>query len=125
MAIKIPAYTDFTTMFPELADKVDESKFNFWLSLSDEQFDQCRWDGLYFVGVLYWIAHSATAGTLTGSTGANAAFDTTIMKKVGDVQKQRSAELLKMVADDPYMSTLYGQQYLYYAGLVGMGGIAV
>lgn len=124
MAIQTPIYSDFTTMFPELAAKVNEAKFTFWLSLSDPQFDQGRWDDLYFVGVLYWIAHSATVGTLNAGNPSGA-FDDTIMKKVGDVQKQRAAELIMMQANDPYMRTIYGQQYLYYASLVGMGGVAV
>jgi hypothetical protein len=123
MAVQIPVYTDFTTMFPELATKVDETKFTFWLQRADPYFDQCRWDDMYFDGVLYWIAHSATIGTLNAS--GVGAFDDTIMKKVGDLQKQRSADLIKLQATDPYMRTVYGQQYLYYASLIGMGGVSV
>lgn len=123
MAVMIPVYTDFTAMFPELATKVQEATFTFWMTQSDPFFDQCRWDDLYFIGVLYWIAHSATASTANASGGG--VFDDTIMKKVGDVQKQRSSDLIRMQAEDPYTRTLYGQQYLYYSELVGMGGVAV
>lgn len=122
MAFQVPVLADFRALFPELATSVADTQFQFWLTQSAPIFDQDRWDDLLFLGMLYWIAHSATLGS---ANATQQTFDDSTTKKVGDIMKSRSDKLMQLQADNPYYRTTYGQQYLYYQQLVGMGGFAV
>lgn len=121
MAWQLPAYSDFQALFPELA-VVTQDKFTFFLTMSTPMFNRDRWDDLLLPGTLYWIAHTYV---LSIANATQQTTDDVIMKKIRDVQKQRDGMLMNKEADNPYYRTTYGQQYLYYLDLVGMGGIAV
>jgi hypothetical protein len=108
-------------MFPEFQVTTD-AVIQFWIDKSVPFFNAERWDDLLDQGVGNWVAHSIT---LTKANAGQQITDDAIMKKVGDIQKSRDASLMLKQADNPYMRTTYGQQYLYYMRYVGAGGTAV
>lgn len=121
MAAIVPTLADFRAQFPELSAKTD-AQVNLWLGQSDPFFDQGRWDDMLFIGMLYWVAHQLVVVTANAGTQL---IDDSVMKKVGDIAKSRDPTLILKLAQNPYLRTAYGQQYLDYQRLVGIGGFAV
>lgn len=121
MAYQIPVLDDFRTQFPELSAYTD-AQVNQWLAQSTPFFNLQRWDDMLFLGMLYWTAHMLVLSKLITTQPQ---IDDSISKKVGDIMKTRSDKLVQMQADNPYYRTTYGQQYLLYQGLIGVGGAAV
>ena len=117
---------DFRTAFPAFAAETDPT-IQRWLDASVPFFDVSRWDTLYPMGVGNWVAHqivmdSAATAAGAGAAAANAGDATS--KQVGTVRVDRSQELLSKQMDDPFMRTIYGQQYRHLARLVGLGAVA-
>lgn len=90
-------------------------------------FDVARWDDLLDEGMGLWVAHQLALQARDATAGSNNGgfTDATTMKKVDQMQKSMSAEIIKAGMDNPYMATVYGQQYLDLRRLVGIGATAV
>lgn len=118
--------TEFKTRFPEFASETDE-RVQMFIDDADPLFDVERWGDLYAVGVAYLVAHEmALANAQTAQGGSVAAMNNDdLTTKVGDVQVTKDTSLLNKQAENPYMRTMYGQKYLYYRKLVGIGAVAV
>lgn len=117
--------TEFKTRFPEFTSETD-TRVQLFITDADPFFDVERWDTLYSVGVANYVAHKlavANAQTSGGTGGALA--DTSVNKKVGDLQIQKSEAALLKKMDDPFMATTYGQEYRRLQRLVGMGALSV
>jgi len=117
----MPTLADFRSLFPELSTYTD-GQVNLWLTQSSPFFDKTRWGDLLFLGVLNWVAHQLV---MSKANTSQQVMDDGIMKKVGDIAKPREASLMNKQADNPYYRTYYGQQYLYYQQIAGIGSIAV
>jgi hypothetical protein len=111
----------FRQRFPEFVATTDDT-VNFWITEADSFFDQTRWEDLLTSGSAYWVAHNLK---LAADDAANPLLDDATMKKVGDIAKSRDPKLIDKQTDNPYMRTKYGQRYMYYAKLVGIGATAV
>jgi hypothetical protein len=113
--------SDFRTRFPELASYTD-AQVLLKIQDADAFFDPARWDDLLDLGMAYWVAHELVLGSLNAKQQAT---DDAVMKKIGELSKQRDGELMNKQADNPYYRTTYGQRYLYYMNYVGAGGVSV
>lgn len=105
-----------------------------WIANADPYFDACRWGGYYYQGVSSWVAHMlvtfvppAGSGSPTASQQAKAGSSAgdVATKKVGDVSITRDSQMLNKQAESPYMSTKYGQMYLWLRNQVDVGSVAV
>lgn len=94
----------------------------FWLDQAPPFFDICRWDDLLVSGVLYWIAHQITWAI---KNSAQPLTDDTSRQQAGQVGFGRDSKLLNDEANNPYLETNYGRQYLYYMRFVGAGATAL
>lgn len=117
---------EFKTRFPEFASTAD-ARVQLFIDDADPLFDVERWGDLYSAGLANLVAHELVmANTQTAAAGSAAKLaGDTITKKVGDVQVTKDTMLLNKQADNPYLRTFYGQKYLTYRKLVGMGAVAV
>lgn len=118
--------SDFKTLFPEFTTETD-ARVQLFIDRADPHFDIERWDDLYPEGVANFVAHNmALANAQTAQGGSVGAMSNdNMLKKVGDIQVMKDTGLLNKQAENPFMRTLYGQQYLYLRRIVGMGASAV
>lgn len=112
--------TDFKLMFPEFAAEAD-NRVQLFLDQATAKLDQGRWEDLFDEGVAYLAAHELKVTTVSG---ASAAADTKVMKKVGSIQTQNSEQAILKKMENPYLSTVYGQKFNYYRKLIGLGGVS-
>lgn len=118
-----PTPADFRARFPELANYSGE-KVLYWLAQSDPWFDPARWDTFYTEGVLNWVAHKLVMADATKGINQASAGDVT-QKRVGQVSVSRGSDLLSQQMANPFLRTMYGQEYLTLRKTVGMGALAV
>jgi hypothetical protein len=116
-----PQLADFRATFPELSNYTD-AQVTMWITQATPFFNTDRWGDMLFLGMLYWAAHQLT---VSNANATQQLVDDGLTKKVGDISKTRDTTLMNKQADNPYYRTYYGQQYLYYQQLVGVGGISV
>jgi Protein of unknown function (DUF4054) len=114
---------EFKTMLPEFACESD-ARIQLEINAAAPFFDVCRWDGFYPEGLRNFVAHRIAVANIQTAAGA-ATSDINTSKKIGDLQVNRSPEMIMAQASNPYMLTRYGQQYLYLRRLAGLGAIAV
>lgn len=117
----MPTIASFRAMFPEFANTAD-SVIQAWIANATPFFNVCRWDDLLAIGVCNWVAHQIT---LAAANAAQPLTDDTTMQKAGPLQYSRDAKLVNAEAENPYLRTTYGQQYLYYMRFVGAGAVAL
>lgn len=118
--------SEFKAQFPEFASESDARVLSF-IDRAEPHFDLDRWADLHQDALAHFVAHSLTmanAQTAQSSGALELAHDVQ-SKKVGDVQLNKSTELLSRQADNPFFRTLYGQHYLYLRRLVGAGALAL
>jgi hypothetical protein len=119
MAAVTPA--DVKARYPEFTSTPDQTVQD-RINESAPFFDVDRWGKLLSQGVINWVAHYLTIDV---DIASNAMTDDSIMKKVGDIAKSRSAKLVEDAADNDYIRTKYGGRYLRLHYLVSRGGMAV
>lgn len=117
---------EFKLIFPTFEGEADV-RVQYALDSAAPFLDASRWDDLYTQGLANYAAHTLTmtAVAAVAVSGVVGVSDTANMKKVGDVSIGRSDALLEKQAKNPLYRTLYGQEYLRLARLVGMGAVAV
>jgi hypothetical protein len=122
----------FKLRFPEFASESDV-KIQIYLDDSVWMFDSERWGEALDLGTCNYIAHNLTlanqilfvaGSTFPGSAALTSANDWT-SKSVGDVSVTRNAELTKAQADNPFLKTTYGQEYLRLRRLFCIGAVSV
>lgn len=116
----------FISRFPQFAS-VDPTDIQTIIDDADPYFNKCRWCNHYERGLGYFIAHNLLVqqSLADGTMPVLAANGSYTQKKVGEVSVSTGSDTINKIMDNPFMSTVYGQQYLYLARLVGMGAIAV
>lgn len=117
---------EFKVRFPEFASETDQ-RVQLFIDDADPLFDQERWGDLYPAGVANLVAHElALANAQTAQGGSVASINTDdLTTKVGDVQVTKDTMLLNKQAENPYLRTFYGQKYLNYRKIVGLGAVSV
>lgn len=116
---------EFKTRFPEFASETD-ARVQILLDDAAPAFEVDRWDTYYSAGVSNYVAHKLAVANAQAAGGtAGLLADDKTMKKVGDLQVQRSEAALLRKMDDPFMTTTYGQEYRRLMKLVGAGISAV
>jgi hypothetical protein len=118
--------TEFKIIFPAFEGEA-EPRVQYALDSAAPFFDVTRWDDLYLQGLANYAAHTLTMTAVAAVAvgGVAGVSDIADLKKVGDVSVQKSEIMLQQQAKDPFMRTIYGQEYRRLARLVGMGVIAV
>lgn len=114
--------SEFKVLFPAFADE-DEGRIAIVIASAKPYFDVARWGAFYSDGLGNWTAHKiALANALAGQgSGSKTLSSDIITKSVGDVSVGRDSALLNMSAKNPFMRTIYGQEYSRLARQVGMG----
>lgn len=117
---------EFKARFPAFASEADERVQDF-IDDADPYFDVDRWGGFYSAGLGYFVAHKIVLANVAAGQGTSGKATATdiLTKKVGEVEIQRDTGLLNLQAKDPFMRTLYGQEYKALALQVGIGAVSV
>lgn len=112
----------FRAAMPAFASAPDDATINRWIARSVPYFDIDIWDTFYPDGVCYWIAHNIVLEAFLGNTLATAGGSLdAIGKRVGSVSVNYSDKIIELKAKDPYMRTIYGQEYRRLQKLIGTG----
>lgn len=116
----------FKARFPEF-DHETSPRIQLFIDEAAAFFDVARWDALYPVGLANLVAHELTLANLqtVQAAGAAALGNDDASVRVGDVSVSKDGALLKAQAENPYLRTMYGQRYLSYRKLIGIGACAV
>ena len=117
---------DFRMQFPELSTVTDDS-INYWVDKSSAVFNVDLWGQSYDAGLSNWVAHkiatqlkySYDKDFLDPSDGLNI-----MMPRVGMAMNVNTRDLVLTQAKDPYIGTIYGQEYRRLSRLIGIGGVA-
>ena len=116
----------FQTAFPEFGQD-NPAVITRWITAADEEFDAWWWGGYLDRGMGNWIAHQVVMEKARNVAGAQAmAGDVTtktMESPAGRVSVSRGNVEAQM--KNPFMRTIYGQEYFRLAGLVGMGVLSV
>lgn len=116
---------EFKARFPEFASETDQ-RVQLFIDDADPLFDQERWGDLYPAGVANLVAHELVMANQRVAQGSSASLNNDdLTTKVGDVQVAKDTMLLNKQADNPYLRTFYGQKYLSYRKIVGLGAVSV
>ena len=132
-----PAFTkeDFLGVFPQFTDKVPDSVLTFYLQLANSSLSYARWRDSWKMGMVLFIAHyltlylQATAG-LTADSPVSQVISNSLAQ--GQVASKSAGSLSKSYdygsVNEDFMGwgawklTLFGQQFVPLAKLVGKGG---
>jgi len=120
---------DFIAAFPAFKD-LPVPTIQAKIDASVPYFDPVRWGDQLNEGVGYWVAHQLV---LAGADGYGMDGKSKIAVEANDVTSRdtehikisRSPEMIAAQAVDPYMRTVFGQQYRSLSRQIGMGGAAV
>jgi Protein of unknown function (DUF4054) len=109
---------EFRKLVSEFSDpqKYPDAQIQVYIDLAIPQFNHCVWGYKLKFGeamlVAHWmaIADAVAKGKLPVYVGSGSLATS---KKVGDTAIGYSDVMLKQQAENPYMRTLYGQQYWF------------
>jgi hypothetical protein len=116
----------FRAMFPEFNDPVayPDATIEMWISLCP--IDPCIWGSMYNLGQGLWTAHELKKfGPANGTGGLAQKGGPVQSKSVGPVSVSYDLTLGKEEGAGSYNNTIYGQQFIHWARLLGMGPIQV
>lgn len=117
---------EFKAIFPSFDGETD-ARVQYAIDSAAPFFDVARWENLYTQGLVNYVAHTLTmtavAAVVVG--GVAGVSDVATTKKVGDVSVTKSDAMVEKLAKNPYLRTVYGQEYYRLSRMVGMGAIAV
>lgn len=122
--------TEFRTRFPEFSDDTEFPDLRIQLFLDDSAnfhmgTDENRWANKYNFAQCYLTAHLLTVGTGSEAGDVSSKAGTVSSKSAGGVSVTRSVMTkARSDADEFYMSTTYGQQFLNVRNMC-FAGIAV
>lgn len=118
--------SEFKVDFPTFVSTSDDA-IAAMIAKADPYFDVCRWGAFYSEGLGYWVAHKLVLANVAAGQGISgkAAATDIVNKAVGDVSVGRDSAMLNLQAKDPFMRTVYGQEYKALALRVGTGAITL
>lgn len=122
---------EFKVFYPEFVNESD-TRIQLYLDEAVNTMDQCRWSNWYERGLGLYTAHqiaianhnASIASGVAGAGAVSGANDWT-SKSVGDVSVGRDASIAAKQVENPWLRTTYGQQWVYYRNLAGVGAVAV
>lgn len=107
-------------MVPAFAETPDEPTVQRWLDRSVRFFNADAWDDLLPDGVSNWVAHNLVLEAQLGATFATAGGGLdAVGKGVGQMRVQYSDKIVDLKAKDPFMRTVYGQEYRRLQRMIG------
>ena len=119
----------FRLDFPEFADDAvyTDSMIGFWDGIAQKMVDVTRWGDLYSQGIALFVAHNIAlqARNVAGSGSGGSGFVTGAVsqKSVGDVSVSYDNNIAKLDNAGQWALTIYGQQYLQLARMIGAGAV--
>lgn len=113
-------------IFPQFDGEMDE-RIQYVLDSAAPHFDVVRWGDFYTQGLANFTAHTLTmtAVAVVAVGGVAGGADIATVKKVGDVSVSKSEMMLMEQSKNPFLRTIYGQEYSRLRRLVGMGAVTV
>ena len=124
----MPPFTpaDFFALLPEFVGKQTDIDVLAAIAAARPTFSPVLWGQYFHVGMANYLAHRFTVLAYVKARGlAGQLADDKTSKAVGSVSVGRSAELLRLKMLDPFMGTIYGQEYRRLQRLVSAGARAV
>ena len=126
----------FLTFFPQFTNKVPDSMLNAYIGMAIECLPYSRWQAQWSFGVSLFVAHFITLYLMTADdpqctaaqvvAKSKSAMGIASSKSVGDVSISYDHGYLDSVNDwGTWNLTVYGQQYVTLAKLMGKGGMYV
>jgi hypothetical protein len=116
---------EFRQLYPEFASELD-TRIQYYLDEASYFMETCRWSHWYEKGLGLYAAHQiALANSLSNGTAAIDEAGGFTSKRVGDIALAKDGSFFNKQADNPFMRTVYGQQWVYYQKLAGSGAVAV
>jgi hypothetical protein len=79
------------------------------ITQSTPNFNVGMWGDKYNLGQFYYVAHQLMMDTIASKSPI---VDTVTSKRAGGVSKSASADLIRQQNTNPFLRTIYGQQYL-------------
>lgn len=119
----------FRIDFPEFADDAvyTDGMVSFWDGIAQKSVDVTRWGDLYTQGISLFVAHNIAlqARSIAGSGSGGAGFvaGAISQKSIGDVSVSYDNEITKLDNAGQWALTIYGQQYLQLARMIGAGAV--
>ncbi len=119
----------FRIDFPEFADNAvyTDGMISFWDGIAQKSVDVTRWGDLYTQGVSLFVAHNIAlqARNVAGSGSGGAGFvaGAIASKSIGDVSVSYDNAIAKLDNAGQWALTIYGQQYLQLARMIGAGAV--
>jgi hypothetical protein len=116
--LDMPEFSDPTVYTPRLAAR--------FLLMGEKQLDPQRWADMYVQGIEWFAAHflalarrNSMGGAAPGSSGLP------LSKTVGKASVDYDTSATTIKGGGPWNLTSYGTQLLWWAQLVGSGGIQI
>lgn len=114
---------EFRTRFPEFTDVLyPDPKVQLAIDDAAPFFNEDAWGDMLGIGMACYVAHNLILGKANAKTPI---VDDASNKKVGEISKTRSEQLMVKFTENPYLRTNYGQRYQQLAKLAGAGAISV
>ena len=127
----VVAISDFRAQYSEFSNSVvyTDNQVQIWLNVANTVLDECRWGDLFQTGVCLFVAHNLTLGrrNIQASQGGGVPGNggLTNQKAVGRVSTSNDTESTTVKNGGPWNLTTYGSQLLWYAQMVGSGGVQI
>jgi hypothetical protein len=120
----------FREAFPAFSDteKYPGARIRFWLNLAQKMLNQARWGDIYEEGVYLYAAHNLTVesqvmGGAGGNGGGSIGAVTSESESIGDTSFSKTYDTTSYMGAGQLAGTIYGQQYIDLARIVGAGGV--
>jgi hypothetical protein len=112
--------SEFKAAFPAFTNTPDPTVQRH-ITAAAPYFDVDRWGDFYSDGIGNFVAHKIA---MENAAAANVGAGDATLKHVGSVIVQRDGKNVGMQMRDPWLRTIYGQEYRRLSRLIGMGGAA-
>jgi hypothetical protein len=103
--------TQFLTFFANDTNMSaqDPALIQMKIDISAPNFNVDRWGGKYNLGQYYYVAHMIIMDKIAS---LNPIVDVVTTKRAGSVSKGSASDLIQAQNQNPFLRTIYGQEYL-------------
>ncbi len=113
----------FKVRFPEF-DSVDNSRIQLFLDDATLILNEDFWDEKYDLGISYLTAHELYLGTQS-EAGVTEATSSIASQAVDGTSISFNSAVIDTQSEAYYLSTVYGQKYLWLLRTLGSGAMTV
>lgn len=118
--------SEFKASFPDGEfSSLADNYVQVFLTAAVTHFDVSRWGAFYSEGLSNFVAHKIVLSKAHVANALQADEGNVTGKHVGPVGQSMDGQLVNKQAEDPYLLTNYGREYVRLRRLVGTGGTAV